>query len=116
MGLEKRYDRDTLVIRVTGELDLAVADEFRRVIDPELERRQIRNLVVNLAGVSFIDSSGLGAILGRYKKLSLNGGRVWIAAARPTVSKILELSGLDKIIPFCENEREALEAAREACV
>ncbi len=114
MSLEKRYDRDTLVIKVTGELDLVVADEFRRVVDPELDRRQVKNLVINLSGVSFIDSSGLGVILGRYKKLSQNGGKIWIAEPRPSVRKILELSGFPRIIPFFDSEKKALEAVRGA--
>ncbi|HZW82567.1 MAG TPA: anti-sigma F factor antagonist [Candidatus Deferrimicrobium sp.] len=114
MGLEKKYDRDTLVIKVTGELDLVVADEFRRVVDPELERRQVKNLVINLNGVSFIDSSGLGVILGRYKKLLQTGGKIWIAEPRPPVRKILELSGFPRIMPFFDSEKQALEAVREA--
>ena len=114
MGLEKKYQRDTLIIKLTGEMDLVAADEFRRTVDSELERRQVRNLVINLGGVSFIDSSGLGSILARYKKLTQNGGRIWIAAPRPPVRKILELSGFPKLIPLFESEKQALEAAREA--
>lgn len=114
MSLEKKYHRDTLVVKVTGEFDLVAAEEFKRLVDPELDRRQVRNLVVNLGGVSFIDSSGLGVILGRYKKLSNAGGKIWIAAARPSVRKILDLSGFPKIIDFFESEKQALEAVREA--
>ncbi len=114
MSLEKKYHRDTLVIKIAGEFDMVTAEEFRRLVDPELDRRQIRNLVINLGGVSFIDSSGLGVIIGRYKKLSQSGGKLWIAAARPPVRKILELSGLQKIIQFYESEKQALEAVREA--
>ncbi len=114
MSLEKRYTHETLVVKVTGELDLVTAEEFRRMVDLELERRQVRHLVLNLAGVSFIDSSGLGAILGRYKKLKSNGGNIVIAAARPPVFKILQLSGFPKIMSFCESEKDALEVAREA--
>lgn len=114
MGIEKKYQRDTLIVKLTGELDLVVAEEFRRTVDSELERRQIRNLVINLAGVSFIDSSGLGAILGRYKRIAQGGGRISIAAPRPPVRKILELSGFPRLMPFFESEKLALEAAREA--
>lgn len=114
MGLEKKFLHDTLVIKVTGELDLVTAEEFRRTIDLELERRQIKNLLINLAGVSFIDSSGLGVILGRYKKVSASGGRMWLVGARPPVLKILQLSGFPKIIAIYASEKEALESVREA--
>jgi len=114
MSLEKKFHRDTLVVKLSGEFDMVAAEEFRRLVDPELDRRQVRNLVVNLGGVSFIDSSGLGVILGRYKKLSQSGGKIWLAAPRPPVRKILELSGFPKIIKFFESEKQALEAVREA--
>jgi stage II sporulation protein AA (anti-sigma F factor antagonist) len=100
--------KDTLVVRLHGELDLVVADEFRTGVDRELERRSVRNLVLNLEGVSFIDSSGLGAIIGRYKRISRQGGKVIITRAKPQVKRILELSGLMKIIGMSASEAEAL--------
>ena len=57
--------------------------------------------------VTFIDSSGLGVILGRYKRLRPHGGNVIVAAPSPQARKALELSGLAGIIPICDTEDEA---------
>ncbi|HHV62180.1 MAG TPA: anti-sigma factor antagonist [Firmicutes bacterium] len=104
-----RYGR-SLVVRLGGELDLKTAGEFRDAVDRELERHeQIRNIVLIFDEVTFIDSSGLGAILGRYKRASQMGGKLVAAGLTPQIKKIFELSGLLKIIPVCDSETRALE-------
>ncbi len=110
MKIESAVDRKTLIIRVAGELDMLVADEFRRKIDTLMERNCTKNLVLNLKGVNFIDSSGLGAILGRYKNITMGGGKVVLVGAPPQVRRILELSGILRITSEFETENDALEA------
>jgi len=83
-----------LVVSLTGELDISATDSLRNDVDKALGDNASVNLIFDLSGVSFIDSAGLGVILGRYKKVSAAGGRVYLAGAGPQVRKILELSGL----------------------
>ena len=66
---------NTLVVRMGGELDMLLSDYLREEIDTRLEQSGVRNLILNLEKVSFIDSSGLGLIIGRYKKLKALGGK-----------------------------------------
>ncbi len=66
MLVEEEFTRGHVILRLNGELDLDSADEFRRRAEDALERHGSRRLIVNMRKVSFIDSSGLGAILGRY--------------------------------------------------
>lgn len=108
MHVEMETAQDTLLVRITGELDLAVADRLRTLIDLELKNGRAANLILDLHGVDFIDSSGLGVILGRYKKVSGSGGKMYIVRAQPSVSKILTISGVKRIIPLCATEREIL--------
>ena len=96
--LELKVEKDSLLVKVTGDLDLVVAKEFREKIDEQLEQQQKQNLIVDLSQVKFIDSSGLGAILGRYKIIQGMGGKMTIIGANPTVYRILDLSGVMKII------------------
>ncbi len=110
MILDFKADRKTLIVRVCGELDLVAADEFRKEIDQSLERNCSSNLILNMEMVSFIDSSGLGVILGRYKKVTMRGGKMAIVGAPVQVKRILELSGVLKITSTYENENEALQA------
>jgi len=86
-----------------------VADKFRQIVDNALETSGVKHILFNLEAVKFIDSSGLGVILGRYKKINAAGGKVLIAHIQPQVIQIFELSGLLKIIKFYNSEAEALE-------
>lgn len=75
MSVESKQDRECLVVRVSGELDLRTAGELKSEVDPVLERAPERPVVVlDLSDVSFMDSSGMGAILGRYRTVSQMGG------------------------------------------
>jgi stage II sporulation protein AA (anti-sigma F factor antagonist) len=98
--IEKKIERQTLLLYLNGELDMNTSDNLRQVIDNEIERRGIRTIILNLQEVTFIDSSGLGVILGRYKKLLPMGGKIIISNVPPHIYKIMELSGLPKIIEF----------------
>ena len=89
---------NTLVAKLFGELDHHCCDEVRAAVDREIERGRIKNLVFDLDGVSFMDSSGIGVIAGRYKKIKEFGGRTLIVRARPQVDRVLELSGIKKIL------------------
>jgi len=99
-----------LIVRVEGELDMHVADEFRHTVDDALDSCGAKHMLLNLKGVTFIDSSGLGVILGRYKKISALGGKMNAANVRPQVARIFECSGLLRIIRLCASESEALES------
>lgn len=110
MKLDFQVDKKTLVVRVRGELDMVAADYFRREVDENMEKYCCDNIVLNLNGVNFIDSSGLGVILGRYKKLSMLGGKMAVVGAPPQVKRILELSGILRISRAFETENEALQA------
>jgi len=110
MKLEFMVDKKTLIVRVCGELDMVAADHFRQAVDENMERNCCDNIVLNLDRVNFIDSSGLGVILGRYKKLTALGGKLAIVGAPLQVKRILELSGILRIVSAHENETEALQA------
>jgi len=75
LKLEKKIERLTLLLRLDGELDMHTASMVRQAIDLEIEKRGIRTVILNLQNVRFVDSSGLGVIIGRYKKLLPLGGK-----------------------------------------
>jgi stage II sporulation protein AA (anti-sigma F factor antagonist) len=65
-------------------------------------------LIINLEKVSFIDSSGLGVLIGRYKKITGLSGRMFIVGARPAVHKILMFSGINKLVSMYNNEQDII--------
>lgn len=98
MELDIEVRGNDLVVRVAGELDLQAAGEFRRRIEAELDRAQIRTVYVDLARVTFIDSSGLGALLGRWRRIRQEGGRMVLVAPAPAVRPVLELAGIYRLM------------------
>ncbi|HWI54237.1 MAG TPA: anti-sigma F factor antagonist [Desulfobacteria bacterium] len=103
-------NKKTTIVRVAGELDLVAAEQFRTEIDSAMEKNCSDNIILNLDEVRFIDSSGLGVILGRYKKVKMRGGKMALVSAPAQVKRILELSGVLNIASSYKTENEALQA------
>lgn len=106
MKLEFKSDKDKLYVKIVGELDLSVASSFRLELDQNLDMKQARHLVLDFSQVDFIDSSGLGVILGRYKRLAEIGGTVQICGVPEQIEKILVLSGLNRIMDIKGQENK----------
>lgn len=100
--------KNNLIVRFKGELDHHTTDVFRRPVEKELEKDIVQNLILNLENLTFMDSSGIGVILGRYKQILGRGGRVIICGLGKHNEKILQLGGLLKIISVCSDEKNAL--------
>ncbi|MGO0060933.1 anti-sigma F factor antagonist [Brevibacillus fluminis] len=100
--------QDVLVIRLQGELDHHSAEELRTRADEVLRNDQIRHILLSLAGCTFMDSSGIGVILGRYKQVLAREGEMVVCSLNPTIYRIFEMSGLFKVIKFRESETDAL--------
>jgi len=109
--MDFEYRQGTLFVRPRGELDIGVTDVFRKALEENLAKNSVNHLVFNLSQVSFIDSSGLGVILGRYKRLQQQGGRVSLVGVQPQVRRILVLSGLLTVMPEYASEEEAAARA-----
>lgn len=97
-----------LIVRLNGELDHHTADIFREAVDKELASDLVQNLVLNFDSLTFMDSSGIGAILGRYRQVKAKGGKMAFCGASKHIKKILQLGGLLTIIPVCSDESKAL--------
>ncbi len=98
MDIRIEHVGTTLVVKPEGELDHHSAKDVREMIDREIELRKIKNLVLDFNKVSFMDSSGIGVIAGRYKIINSLGGKTMVIRANEQVDKILEISGLKKIL------------------
>ena len=107
--MEKEFEstRNALVVNLSGEIDQYAAAELKGKIDIEIEASPKKNMIINLAGVSLMDSSGIGLIVGRYKAVRAVGGKLVICGAIPSVNKMIELSGICKVIENYKNIREA---------
>ena len=102
VGVRLLLTESSMTARLSGEIDHHGAREMREEIDRTAEKMRPKTLRLDFTSVPFMDSSGVGVIVGRYKKLEAMGGELSIIRIKNNVDKILEISGIKKIIQ-CEN-------------
>ena len=100
--LQSIRDGDRLIVRIDGELDHFCAQSVRRDLDALLLDRSVRTLIL-----TFMDSSGIGVVLGRYRLLRDRGGHVAIVGMNPHIARLFHMSGLDRIIRQLDKHQEA---------
>ncbi len=98
------YDRsgNTLKVTLWGELDESASEAVRNSIDRNILLSDARRVVFDMSRLSFMDSSGIGVLVGRYKKFAKRRIRFFVSSPNPTVDKILRLSGIYTIMPEVE--------------
>lgn len=99
---------DKLLVNLIGELDHHSAEEVRVKIDDRIDRDNIRKVILDFSGVTFMDSSGIGVVIGRYKKMQNRNGKLCVIEINKTVNKVFEISGMYKIIDVYRNIDEAV--------
>ena len=112
MLISSARKRDILIVKLEGELDHHHAEEIRDSLDKQLEDLSIRNLILDLSNLYFMDSSGIGVFIGRYKTISKRGGQVCITNIDAQLDRILEVSGLYRILKVYDTVKEAIEGIR----
>lgn len=85
------------VVALEGEIDLATVPGMRARLAAAARREECECLVVDLAGVGFLDASGVGALVAARRSMAARGGRLVLARPRPVVSRVLEILGMDRV-------------------
>lgn len=98
---------NVLVIRLKNDLDHHTALTVRETADTLLARSQAKHILFDFTGVDFMDSSGIGVIMGRYRRVIFQGGRVGVMGVGENVDRIFTFSGLYKIVERYETVEEA---------
>ncbi len=96
LNAQKRGAR--LSVQLSGELDHHSAEQTRIMLDTLLKDVTIQELVLDLSGMSFMDSAGLGVVLGRFRKLSMRGGKLVVKGMNASIDRIFRMSGLYAIV------------------
>ena len=95
---EYEKDGNTLFVRFSGDLDHSASVAIRTRLDKLLSDKQIRHLVLDLKELKFMDSSGIGLIIGRYKLVARRGGSVKVKNADKRVDRIFRMAGLYQLV------------------
>ena len=111
MSLQTEFEvrGDVLIVRMEGELDHHEAEGLRDAWKDWIYMHSIKHIILNLKGISFMDSSGLGVVLGRYKEVVQLGGEMVLCSVSPSLHRLFDMSGFFKIIRLEENEERALQ-------
>ena len=96
-----------LVFEITEEIDHHMAEKIRRKMDHEIERYVPRKIVFDFNQVTFMDSAGIGMLIGRYKMIKMLGGVAELKNVKPSIRKIFEMCGVLKIIPMSKENKIA---------
>lgn len=102
--MESKYCNEDkrLIFEINEDIDECYAQKIRRRLDNEIERYMPKTVIFDFNRVSFMDSAGIGLLIGRYKLIKMLGGNLEIANISTSVRKIFEMSGLFKIIQEVE--------------
>lgn len=109
LGIDVTDRGDWAVLSVTGEIDVATAPQLREEL-VELVADGRNRIVVDLSGVDFLDSTGLGVLVGGLKRVRTHDGELSLACAQPRVRRVFEITGLTQVFPI----HETVDAATTA--
>jgi len=98
----------TLVVTIIGELDHHSAEYIRQKIDSEIIKSTTKNIIFDFSKLEFMDSSGIGVIMGRFRNIQKLNGKMAAVNVSSRIQRILDMSWLSKILPVCENIEGAL--------
>ncbi|SFK92918.1 anti-anti-sigma regulatory factor, SpoIIAA [Paenibacillus sp. 1_12] len=108
LHIEIEHHHTALIVRLKGELDHHTAETVKLRMEEALNKSKVNHMILSFKELSFMDSSGLGVILGRYKQIKARDGRLVVCDLNPAVYRLLEMSGLFKIVSIYDNEKQAL--------
>lgn len=100
---------DTYVVDLNGEIDVYTSPKVKDAIGELIDKGHY-NLVINLEKVRYIDSTGLGVLIGGLKRVREHGGTVNLVCTNPQIKKIFDITGLVKIFGIYDDEETAMQA------
>ena len=102
--MQYQVEENCLTIFLPKEVDHHNAELIKREADKIIVGRHIKYVIFDFRGTEFMDSSGIGVIMGRYRQVYLLGGEVWAIHASERMKQILNMSGVTKIMQIFEEE------------
>lgn len=109
MQIDFELTDDILIVNLDGELDHHFSSVIREEIDNTIDTFHSKHLIFNFEKVDFMDSSGIGVIMGRYNKISQLGGSLLITGCSEYVDRILEMAGIYTIAARIKNVADSIE-------
>lgn len=113
MQIKERPVPNGVVLEMTGDLTYANRERFKTAVET-VQKKGCRHLILNMAEVRFVDSSGLGLLALVSQNFKLNQGKVSMLKPQSYVREIMSLANIPKLIPIFDNEQDALSGRAQA--
>jgi stage II sporulation protein AA (anti-sigma F factor antagonist) len=110
MNIEISSKGRNLIVQISGDIDHHTVEEIKAKIEKEFTRTNCKNLIFDFTNLEFMDSSGIGMIIGRYKVIEKKGGQVVVSSINENPKRLIKLSGLDKILKCYDTVESALSS------
>ncbi len=107
LNIQMAIKKNLLFIRLRGELDQSTTENLKFRVSEVIDKYYIKHIILNLEKVGFMDSSGIGFIIGRYSQIKKRQGKIVICSMNNIIERIILLSGLKKICLIAKSEEEA---------
>ncbi len=111
MSVRIQSDGQTVTAYLEGEIDHHTAAEMRRAIDDELQCGTVKLLILDFRDVSFMDSSGIGLVMGRYRLMRFYGGQLQVLNTSPQIYKVMRIAGLERLAVIEKGEMKRSDPA-----
>jgi len=98
-----------MIVKLKGELDHHTSEEARKKIDQKYYSNNLTNIILDLRELNFMDSSGIGLIMGRYKNCADRNGMISIVSTSPYINRMLKMSGILKLANIYQTIEEAIK-------
>ena len=108
MEIKLLGEKRAVLVKIDAELDHHVANTLRESVDSKIRCTNAVNVIFDFSKVGFMDSSGIGMIMGRYKAVKTLGGKVVIYGMNSQIKRIAQMSGIDRIVKLTDTFENAL--------
>lgn len=109
MKVEYLKEDKLLLLKITEEIDHHSCEKIKKRADYEIQIHIPKKVIFDFSDVNFMDSSGIGMLIGRYKLVSMFGGKTSMINVKPSIKKVFEMAGILKLIPIEETGGTQLE-------
>ncbi|MGL4738336.1 MAG: STAS domain-containing protein [Cellulosilyticaceae bacterium] len=102
-------EKGILVVTLEGEIDHHTSAEIREMVDREFQKKRAKSIAFDCERIIFMDSSGIGMLMGRYRNVAVCGGSVALYNVQSNVDKLLAMSGVYKLMRIYNSKNEVIE-------
>ncbi|OOB78128.1 MAG: anti-sigma F factor antagonist [Epulopiscium sp. Nuni2H_MBin003] len=108
MSIDTKVQNNILVVNLEGEIDHHTSTVIREEVDKIYNTSRLNHIIFNFEKVTFMDSSGVGLLIGRYRMVTMAGGKIGLVKVKSELDKVMNLSGVYKLMKRFEDESVAI--------